>query len=420
MISDTVEASREYDQETSFLTKLAELNHHAVTIPIAMWRQGKQCCMLFPLAQSNLKVYLRETPRPMLTKEFVLGLISQIICLADALHSIHYVKPSDLIAPGATESLSPDTASAQRHRTGYHHDLKPENILIFRGKSEPHIWKIADFGTARIHSAVSGGRSHLERHLTAGDPDYSAPDWNIPELKATSRPYDIWSFGCILLEVLIWIFDQSPGRLEQFMADRIRDAHKYAAFWTKRGDQIVHCPSVLQRLETLRQETRDFAPFGKLVDVATAALKIDPRERPDALRLLGELEIIQMQVRLNLRVNPDFYTSAGNPQIPFASFPSTMLDDSNSNDSRSLELAILRRPSAPNLQVPDSPHIPRPRSASVDSRRSRRSTDSAVGRQRSDITGMGALMQDPPTPPQHVRSQSNPQIVLNNDASALT
>jgi len=91
---------------------------------------------------------------------------------------------------------------------GFHHDLKPQNILVFADDDDKDrvpsltefVLTISDFGAAKIKLIISHSQSGIEDsykqiEFVRGDPVYSAPD-HILEQK-TSRPYDIWSLGCV-------------------------------------------------------------------------------------------------------------------------------------------------------------------------------------------------------------------------------
>ena len=372
--------------------------------------------MLLPLARSNLKQYLWYTSRPELNSSFVQALLKQITNLADALNSIHTVKRSGLIAPGAgdTRNLSPESARSDHRRTGYHHDLKPENILIFSGPdSELGEWKISDFGTAKIHSMMSG-HSHFSRKLSIGDPVYSSPDEENPKYNGTSRPYDIWSFGCILLEILEWLFGSTEGGLATFSSERFQASGNYASFWIKKAKGFERSPPVVKRLEKLAQVTQAFDRFPKLVELASSALEIDPAHRPTSWDLLRDIATIQLQVDFNLRDDPDFYLKPGQPHLAFASPPTSRWPSAHSDDSRSVtrspSLDIPWKSFASQLEVPESPHTPRPRSPSGE--RPRRSTDSFVGYTagQTDLTEAGAHVQGRET--HHLRSGSYPQVFV--------
>ncbi|KAF1349798.1 kinase-like domain-containing protein [Delphinella strobiligena] len=150
------------------------------------------------------RTYSEENPGHFEGIEFW-HLLQQAECLADALHSLH------------DESYHPDEGKVCLA----HNDLKPDNILVFyQPKSPVGIWKIADLGLSRIKSGIpddsfeqdgTSGASqlNLQRPAAKFAPTYAKRPpgaYTAPESQNGRRvdPYqgDIWSFGCILSEIL--------------------------------------------------------------------------------------------------------------------------------------------------------------------------------------------------------------------------
>ncbi|KAG8162572.1 hypothetical protein KVR01_008337 [Diaporthe batatas] len=92
---------------------------------------------------------------------------------------------------------------------GRHGDIKPENILWFKDdKSHPGfgILKLSDFGLTTFHRAWTTAVNVEEVRVTH---TYSAPEQQTEE--TLSRPFDVWSLGCIMLEFVTWILLGSEG-----------------------------------------------------------------------------------------------------------------------------------------------------------------------------------------------------------------
>lgn len=86
---------------------------------------------------------------------------------------------------------------------GRHGDIKPENVLWFKqdsGHPEFGILKMSDFGLTTFHRALTTGVRVEDVRVTN---TYSAPEREIDE--TLSRPFDVWSLGCIFLEFVTWI-----------------------------------------------------------------------------------------------------------------------------------------------------------------------------------------------------------------------
>jgi serine/threonine protein kinase len=145
---------------------------------------------------------------------------AQLLGLARALQKIHYCR-EDL---NSNDSTSPD-GGVQEY--GRHGDLKPENILWFKDKSgiggersSLGTLKIADFGFADFHSKHS--RSNVQRSAVGGfTQTYSAPEFDVDE--RVSPQYDIWSFGCIMMQFVVWYLQGWAG-VEEFSKARAMDS----------------------------------------------------------------------------------------------------------------------------------------------------------------------------------------------------
>lgn len=73
-----------------------------------------------------------------------------------------------------------------------HGDLKPGNILV----NKEGVCKLADFGSARFLRK----QDHDSIVSTIGTLNYSAPE--VLAGNESTRFSDIWSFGCVIIEVL--------------------------------------------------------------------------------------------------------------------------------------------------------------------------------------------------------------------------
>ncbi|KAF1841329.1 uncharacterized protein K460DRAFT_408803 [Cucurbitaria berberidis CBS 394.84] len=105
-------------------------------------------------------------------------------------------------------------------KTAYHHDLKPENILLFDGP--PAVWKICDFGMAHLKEGIDNSRTSHNSSNGFGTYDYQPPEYLITnEIQKHGRQFDVWSLGCILLELsTVWKFGWSPEGIPMFKTRR--------------------------------------------------------------------------------------------------------------------------------------------------------------------------------------------------------
>jgi len=308
----------DFKHESRMLKAMSALPHRHITTHLAAWTQNDRFYMLFPQAEMNLGNFLRAAPRPELSKDNVVWLLSQLKGIAEGVRHIH------LLEPLAMESLLSDNGLGtlpRQGRTGFHHDLKPANILVF-GHSDhsedlqitSRVFKISDFGCSRVGLMLSGSglrpESFFTNHLSLGDAAYAAPDYLLEG--KTSRPYDIWSLGCIFLEVMVWAFGLSNAGPEDFAVKRItsRDSksQQSRAFWYQDSAGIVKLkPTVIDQLRHLRSFSEGKSAFVHLIDTTAKLLAIRTKDRLDARTLCSELDIVMLQAQWDLNIDKGSY-----------------------------------------------------------------------------------------------------------------
>ena len=274
--------------------------------------------MLFPYAEGgNLKSYLVGHEPPTLTKDFVLWLLTQMRDLASAVQHIHNFATTTKLTKGGPTSRASTPSPAQRLRNknahrGSHYDLKLDNILLFSHSSPKRpVWKITDLGTAQINE-ISSGSSTSEGTIRVrdmrGDPEYGAPDAVLQGW--SSRAYDIWSLGCIYLEVLVWVFGNGPEELIQFQYDRLEQpepqGNQSGAFWYRDRDSVQLKPKVREKMDELRDKCRQLGLFEDLFQLTADMLALVAKERPNAPTVHNEMSVILQQAEHDL-VAEDFY-----------------------------------------------------------------------------------------------------------------
>ena len=181
-------------------------------------------------------------------------------------------------------------------RIGCHYDLKPNNILYRSGKLI-----LSDFGLSRLSEEIDGSDSIYRN----GAADYWAPeclslDQGFKRLPV-GRSSDMWSFGCILLEMLTYL-QKGPSGVEHFSEMRSIDL---APFWTAKtfhGGDKPH-GGVVQWLSLLRQNSS--MAQNELTAVIQNLLRIKPSERPKAKDVTLELFHIAQHELYNL-IDGDF------------------------------------------------------------------------------------------------------------------
>ena len=196
-------------------------------------------------------------------------LVIALVGLSSALSAVHEFDANDLKAIGC------------------HHDLKPSNVLIDRSK-----FILADFGLSRFKEAPASSNTRFK--WARGD--FIAPecgdlgDDSAP--KIIHRSSDVWSFGCIILELLTYMLNGSEG---------VKDFHEKRAF--SEGNwrfYRFHCgpqkqnAAVMKRMADIEQLPHRSARL--LVHLVSQMLSLTPENRPTMKLVEANLRFIAMDV----------------------------------------------------------------------------------------------------------------------------
>ena len=290
------------------LDELRKYPNDRIVTHVATWTQDDRYYMLFPYAQFNIRQYMSRRSFGKPTKKNILWLLDQLRGLANALREIHNLSTSDDAAGSPSNLLAP---RAEIRKAGWHHDLKPSNILVL-GNPNPFNFEfhIADLGLVKVHNYHFGDD---DKKVPIGTRTYEPPE---AAKGLTSRPHDIWSMGCVFLELLIWaVFDyesvktfarnREGRRLFDFPHNFIVDD----AFWEKQEDDTLRLRQAVHRqFEVLRTglQNNGFSYFEKLLDLVIVMLDTDRLNRITALALWKTLDTIFKQAILDMkRLRPD-------------------------------------------------------------------------------------------------------------------
>lgn len=246
------------------------------------------------------------------TKENIMWLLKQLRGLAEALKDIHNLSSIGPSLPTPSPAPNLVAPQLQMRKSGWHHDLKPENILLYKSSGhERGTFQISDFGSGKIHTYRSGS---VNTRSPIGTLTYEAPEAKLE--RATSRPYDMWSLGCVFLELLIWaVLDY--GAVETFASERVDRRHP--------GSQtdLIEDDSFWQMAEsgkiTLRQQVVDWItilgsecqqqrqqPFKEVLELVIRMLDPDRWTRIIALDLWNTLDQIHHQKSHDLKDSQDY------------------------------------------------------------------------------------------------------------------
>ena len=271
-----IRTKQDFENEIAVLQALSNRPQEHIVTHFASWTLGVSSYILFPLADDNLHSFLNTESPPQLNTKFILWLLQQLKGIAEALDRLH----------GPRVGRDNDTEPVE---VGFHHDLKPANILIFnRSSQEGAVLKICDFGSGRINVLIpqESCSSPCTSNPGTGDPAYCAPE--ILEEGRTSRPKDVWSFGCILIDILQWVFGGPYSTPDQFKLARMEfregQYQGYSAFWFKDSDsnEVLLKPPVEECLVHLRDEIKEDIVFSGVYILMSRMILPNPRQRPHA------------------------------------------------------------------------------------------------------------------------------------------
>lgn len=191
---------RDFNDETQFRKELDQLKRfnglvhdHLVTLLSSVTKgatpESRQYHFVFPFARYALDDYWRTNHSPSWDKITIKWVVKQLLGIMGAMDAIHVPKHLH--------------AGAQVAKYGMHGDLKPDNILWFESRKDYRgLFVISDFGSADMHSDKS--RSNIPNEKIPAVPGYRPPECDIQN-GYISRRYDIWTLGCLFLEILTWM-----------------------------------------------------------------------------------------------------------------------------------------------------------------------------------------------------------------------
>jgi serine/threonine protein kinase len=201
-----------FQREASALRSVGQ-HAHLVSL-LATYQVKDEFCLIFPWAEGGtLRDLWNKQTAPTMDLKAVRWVAEQCLGISSALQLIHQTD--------AAESNQQNLMTPYSHqvRYGRHGDINPGNILWFgeeQGDPFAGTLKIADFGLADFRHSQSAAR--VQRSTIRGFTNtYAAPELAVE--KQVSPSMDLWSLGCVFLELTIWILLGQEG-LEEFRDKR--------------------------------------------------------------------------------------------------------------------------------------------------------------------------------------------------------
>ena len=287
------------------------------------------------------------------TKGNIIWLLEQLRGLGEALKDIHNLSRLGLSTLGSSPAPNLSAPQQQMRESGWHHDLKPENILLYKTRgSRRGTFQISDFGSSKIHTYRSGS---INTRSPNGTLTYEPPE--AKSEGATSRPYDVWSLGCVFLELLIWAI-LGPDSVEKFGNERLdrrypgskTDAVFDDSYWQMTQDGAITVRNtVLQRIEILHRKVtfQPQQPFEAVLKLILRMLDPNRRTRILALDVWNTLDNIYNETTLDLQNINDDALPEGKSDGPPSLLPRLSLNPIDRLDFDSPRNGSI--PSNPNL-----------------------------------------------------------------------
>lgn len=198
---------------------------------------------------------------------------------------------------GLVEALN---AIHQAIRVIVHYDIKPKNILVFRNPQGGIAYlKFTDWGSCWVSDQPRNNKNKVKRPIPTADPSYVSPQSGQSvkddKVKQEILPQsDIWSLGCVYLEMLDWLA-YGPTGVINFRNSRTAVHHslvpKFYEGEAKTGFKRPAC--VNQELERLRNY--DLSGMKELVGLVEKMMDIDDSSRPTAADLLSSLSLVTLK-----------------------------------------------------------------------------------------------------------------------------
>ncbi|KAK6705351.1 hypothetical protein SNK05_009247 [Fusarium graminearum] len=163
--------------------------------------QDDKWSFIFPCASSDFDRY-KETIDPPQGRRGAIWLLTQLTGLIGAIDTIHDPRHLNLGPQG---------------KYGRHGDIKCDNILCFKNsETTDDVLVISDFGLSKLNSDKS--RSNIPNATVPPVPGYRPPECDIEGGKV-SRAFDVWTIGCLFLELITW-FLGGPSYIKKFEKKR--------------------------------------------------------------------------------------------------------------------------------------------------------------------------------------------------------
>jgi serine/threonine protein kinase len=213
---------REFWREVEALKRFSGFVHEHLVTLLMSWetKDPDRYCLLFPWAGDDLDLYWKRHLPPINgvnpEVDTIRWIAKQVVGMAGALDTIHNPRYDS-------------THLAPKKKYGRHGDIKPENVLWYESPyNDKGILVIADLGLTTFNGTNS--RSNVPGKGIPVSPGYRPPECDL-EGGVVSRAFDIWTFGCLLLELICWALGGQENR-------QLFEDYRTTAYITGCGSEI--------------------------------------------------------------------------------------------------------------------------------------------------------------------------------------
>ncbi|KAG6366218.1 hypothetical protein INS49_000394 [Diaporthe citri] len=239
-----------YDAEVRILRRLRDFSFGHIIPLLASYEIrsehddfSSRRYLIFPWASGDLDAFYRRNEVFPDRTQMILWMAEQSSGLANALCQIHGGNedpspgsPTNASIASEASPFAPDSARMY----GRHGDIKPSNILWFDEASTETANGIgrlvlSDFGLAHYHRRNS--RSNVTSEAVARSATYRAPEFDMG--MKLSRKIDIWSLGCLFLEMLTWLLRGYKVMHDDFSQSRLEESSDLSHFFEDTFFRIV-------------------------------------------------------------------------------------------------------------------------------------------------------------------------------------
>ncbi|KAH8881813.1 kinase-like protein [Thozetella sp. PMI_491] len=276
---DELGTSAIFLNEVAVYSNLREESFDEIVKYYGSFRQVGVNTLILEQADGGTLANFFERTKPIERPEDRLYFWREFLGLLRGLDYIHNFQPLDGDSAGSSDAV-------------IHQNIRPQNILVFKGESQnPYDvrFKWTDFRSAQV-PRYSTKKLELEGNVMYSAPEWVTRDVVIPIRDLALGPSDIWSFGAVASETLIWsIFgERKRGEYQDLRSEE----HSRSSFRNDRYEGCFHDGHLLLKIveqmhATALNSTLQGDNLSPIISslILDKMLVVDPKKRPDAIEI---------------------------------------------------------------------------------------------------------------------------------------